>query len=88
MLVKLFEKPVIDEKEKELRGELLRYASGIRSDWMFIPPSKLEHIKEQLQLLGGKSPFKRFTDNVQDGDDVSGLIEGLREAVDDYMVCL
>ena len=50
------------------------------------PPRKLEDIKEQLLLLRGKSTPLRVLDNAQDGEDVSGLLEDLQEAVDDYMV--
>jgi len=50
------------------------------------PPRKLEDIKEQLRLLHGKSAPLRYLDNVQDGEDVNGLLEDLQEAVNDYMV--
>ena len=49
--------------------------------------SKLKHIEEQLQSLHGKSALLRLADNVQDSEDVSGLLEDLQEAVNDYMVC-
>jgi len=51
------------------------------------PPRKLEDIKEQLESLHGKSVPLRYLDNVQDGEDVSGLLEDLQEVVNDYMVC-
>ena len=51
------------------------------------PPSKLEGIKAQLGLLGGKSTALQFFDNTQDNEDVSGLLEDLQEAINDYMVC-
>ena len=50
------------------------------------PPSKLKDIEEQLRLLGGKSVALRCLDDVQDGEDVSGLLEDLQEAANDYMV--
>jgi len=50
------------------------------------PPRKLEDIKEQLRLLHGKSAPLRYLDKDQDGEDVSGLLEDLQEAVNDYMV--
>jgi len=50
------------------------------------PPRRLEDIKEQLHSLRGKSAPLRYLDNVQDGEDVSGLLEDLQEAVNDYMV--
>ena len=50
-------------------------------------PSKLESIKEELQKLDGKSLGLRYLNSAQDGDDVSGLLEDLQEAVNDYMVC-
>ena len=50
-------------------------------------PSKLKDIEEQLRSLGGKSVPLRYLDNVQDGEDVGGLLEDLQEAVNDYLVC-
>ena len=50
------------------------------------PPSKLKDIEEQLQSLHGKPVLLRLVDNAQDGDDVNGLLEDLREATGDYMV--
>ena len=50
------------------------------------PPSKLKDIEEQLLSLQGKSVPLRYLDNVQDSDDVNGLLEDLQEAINDYMV--
>ena len=50
------------------------------------PPSKLQDIEEQLRPLSEKSAPLRYLDDVQDGEDVSGLLEDLQEAVNDYMV--
>jgi len=50
------------------------------------PPSKLKEIEEQIQSLHGKSALQRLVDSVQDSEDVSGLLEDLQEAVNDYMV--
>ena len=50
------------------------------------PPSKLKDIEEQLQSLHGKSVLLRLVDNAQDGEDVNGLLEDIREAIGDYMV--
>ena len=52
------------------------------------PPSKLRNIEEQLRSLHGKFILLRIADNAQDGEDVNGLLEDLREAVNDYMVRL
>ena len=49
-------------------------------------PSKLKDIEEKLQLITGKFVLLRLADNAQDGEDVSGLLEDLQEAVNDYMV--
>ena len=49
-------------------------------------PSKLKDIEEQLRLLNEKPVPLRIIDNVQDGEDVTGLLEDLQEAVNDYMV--
>jgi len=51
------------------------------------PPRKLKGIEEQLRSLHAKSALLRFVNNVQDSEDVSGLLEDLQEAVNDYMVC-
>ena len=51
------------------------------------PPSKLKNIEEQLLLLSRKSVAQRCLDDVQDSEDVSGLLEDLQEAINDYMVC-
>lgn len=50
------------------------------------PPSKLEKIEEKLRSLHGKFVLLRLPDNAQDGEDVNGLLEDLREAISDYMV--
>jgi hypothetical protein len=52
------------------------------------PPRKLKGIEEQLQSsrLCEKSAVLRFVDNAQDNEDVNGLLEDLREVVNDYMV--
>ena len=51
-------------------------------------PSKLKWIEERLRTLHGKPVLLRLVDNAQDGEDVSGLLEDLQEAVNGYMVCL
>ena len=51
------------------------------------PPSKLKAIEGQLLSLHGKSVVLRLADNVQDSEDVNGLLEDLQEAVGNYMVC-
>ena len=50
------------------------------------PLSKLDEIEEQLQSLGEKSLPLRCLDNAQDSEDVSGFLEDLQEAINDYMV--
>ena len=50
------------------------------------PSSKLKDIEGQLRSLHEKFLLLRLVDNAQDGEDVSGLLEDLREAVNDYMV--
>ena len=49
-------------------------------------PSKFKDIEEQLKSLYGKFVLLRIVDNAQDGEDVNGLLEDLREAINDYMV--
>ena len=50
------------------------------------PPSTLENIENRLRSLHEKFLLLRLVDNVQDSEDVSGLLEDLQEAVNDYMV--
>ena len=49
-------------------------------------PTKLKDTEDQLRSLSGKSAPLRYLDNAQDGEDVNGLLEDLREAINDYMV--
>ena len=50
-------------------------------------PSKLEDIEEQLRSLREESALLQLVDSAQDSSRVSGLLEDLQEAVDEYMVC-
>ena len=50
------------------------------------PPSRLKDIEEKLSSLGGKSVPLRYLDSAQDSKNVSGLLNDLQEAVNDYMV--
>ena len=50
-------------------------------------PSKLKDIEGQLRPLHEKPVPLRFLDNAQDGEDVTGLLEDLQEAINDYLVC-
>ena len=50
------------------------------------PSRKLKDIEVQLRSLHEKFLLLRLVDNAQDGEDVSGLLEDLQEAVNDYMV--
>lgn len=49
--------------------------------------SQLKTTEETLRLLYEKSALLRFTDHVRDNKDVSGLLEDLQEAINDYQVC-
>ena len=49
--------------------------------------SKLKDIEEQLRSLHEKPVPLRIIDNVQDGEDVNGLLEDLQEAINNYLVC-
>ncbi|KAF9786263.1 hypothetical protein BJ322DRAFT_775760 [Thelephora terrestris] len=71
VLEEVFGKPTRDEAEKNRRKELL---------------TKLTATEETLQSLTQKSALLRFTDHVQDNEDVSGLLEDLREAINDYQM--
>ena len=50
------------------------------------PLSKLEDIEGQLRSLREESALLQLVDNAQNSEDVSGLLEDLQEAVNDYMV--
>ena len=50
------------------------------------PASKLKDIEEKLRSLHEKFVLLRLVDNAQDSEDVSGLLEDLQEAVNNYMV--
>ena len=43
---------------------------------------------ETLQSLYQKSALLHITDHVRDNEAVSGLLQDLREAINDYQVCL
>lgn len=50
------------------------------------PPSRLKEIEEESRSLGEKSVPLRYLDSAQDSKVVSGLLNDLQEAVNDYMV--
>ena len=54
--------------------------------WCLEVPSTFKTIGEALSSLDQKSALLRFTDHVQDNEEVSGLLEDLREVIDDYKV--
>ena len=54
--------------------------------WCLEVPSKFKNIGETLESLKQKSALVRFTDHVQDNEEVSGLLEDLQEAINDYQV--
>ncbi|KAF8697203.1 hypothetical protein AX14_001431 [Amanita brunnescens Koide BX004] len=70
-LVNLFEKPAGNEEEKERRMNLL---------------IKLKDIEEESGSLREKSVPLRYLDSAQDSKVVSGLVNDLQEAVNDYMM--
>ena len=49
-------------------------------------PSKLKDIEKRSGPLRDKFVFLRYLDSVQDSKDVSGFVENIREAIEDYMV--
>jgi hypothetical protein len=49
---------------------------------------KFKSIEETLRLFPQKSLILRVADHVKDNEDVSGLLEDLQEAINDYQVCL
>ncbi|KAF9785740.1 hypothetical protein BJ322DRAFT_1210370 [Thelephora terrestris] len=70
-LEKVFERPTDDEVEKARREQLqLRF----------------KIIEETLRSLHQKSTIVRVADHVQDSEEVSGLLEDLREAINDYQM--
>ena len=50
------------------------------------PLRKLKDIEDRLRSLDGNPALLRLAHNAQDSEDVNGLLEDLREAVNDYMV--
>ena len=50
------------------------------------PSRKFKDIEGQLQSLSEKPGLQRFVDHAQDDEEVSGLIEDLRETISDYQV--
>ena len=48
--------------------------------------SKLEGFEKRLQTLYRKSSLRRFAEHVQDDEEISGLLEDLQEAINDYQV--
>lgn len=48
--------------------------------------SKIKTTEESLQSLYQKSALLRFTDHVQDNEDVSALLEVLQETINDFQV--
>jgi hypothetical protein len=49
---------------------------------------KFKAIEETLGSFPEKSLISRIADHVKDNEDVSGLLEDVREAINDYQVCL
>ncbi|KAF9784004.1 hypothetical protein BJ322DRAFT_890154 [Thelephora terrestris] len=70
-LEKIFEKPTDDEAETTRRGEL---------------KTKFKTIEETLRSFSQKTLIPRIVDHVKDDEDVSGLLEDLREAINDYQM--
>jgi len=87
VLERVFEKSPGDEAEKKRRDELLTYVIDLLRTGFSDPPSTLKTIGETLGSLEQKSALLRFTDHVQDNEEVSGLLEDLQEAINDYQVC-
>ncbi|KAF9784028.1 hypothetical protein BJ322DRAFT_1219538 [Thelephora terrestris] len=70
-LEKVFVKSTDDEAEKTRREEL---------------QTKFTTIEETLRSFSQKSLISRVADHVKDNEDVSGLLEDLREAINDYQM--
>ncbi|KAF9779596.1 hypothetical protein BJ322DRAFT_1221434 [Thelephora terrestris] len=70
-LEEVFKKPIDDDAEKKRRKEL---------------QIKFKSIEETLRLFPQKSLILRVADHVKDNEDVSGLLEDLREAINDYQM--
>ncbi|KAF9786828.1 hypothetical protein BJ322DRAFT_1217819 [Thelephora terrestris] len=67
----VFEKPADDKAEERRRDEL---------------KTKMETIEKTWRSLHPKSPGLRVTDYIHNREDVFGLLEDLREAIDDYQM--
>ncbi|KAF9784018.1 hypothetical protein BJ322DRAFT_1125528, partial [Thelephora terrestris] len=70
-LEKVFAKSTDDEAEKTRREEI---------------QTKFTTIEETLRSFSQKSLISRVADHVKDNEDVSGLLEDLREAINDYQM--
>jgi len=51
-----------------------------------VPFSKFKDIEGQLRLISEKPGLRRFAEHAQDDEEISGLLEGLQEAISDYQV--
>ena len=49
---------------------------------------KLENIHQDLTRLGEQGKTKGFFNNVENADELGGLVEDVRDAVMNYQVCI
>jgi len=74
-------------EEQRRRSKLIRYDIIHPQDMTLSPSSKLRGIEENLRSLYENPALQPPADNVQDDEEVSGLLEDLREIMSDYQVC-
>ena len=51
-----------------------------------MPSSTLKGIEQKLQSLR-KGTIARLAENIEDSEDIAGLLGELQDALDDYKVC-
>ena len=86
VLETIFEEPSDDREEQMRRDGLLQYVTVPPLDSRLSSSRKFKDIERQLRLLSGKSALQQFAEHVQDKDEVSALLEDLKEAISDYQV--
>jgi len=80
----LFAKPPGELEEQRSRNELIRYVIiPLETPGYSLPSRGFKRIEGQLRSLSEKPALNPPTEYAQDDDEVSGLLEDLREAIDD-----
>lgn len=73
--------------EQRRRSEVIQYARHPCYIHRSLPFRKLKDIEEELRLFPAKSEPHQLASPIKGNEQVSGLLEDLREAVFAYQVC-